>query len=80
MAYAFRNHNVQFVRELAYAIGLDPGDNHITGVTLEATVNEVAWVTVRMLIDVDQDNRIADVLKRYLIDGLREETANDDAR
>jgi hypothetical protein len=80
MASVFRNHNVQFVREIASAIGLDPDSNHITGITLEADLKSVARVAVRMLLDVDQDNEVAEVLKHYRLDGPLEETTSDDGR
>lgn len=78
MAVIFRRHNVQFVREIASAIGLDPDNNHITGITLETSIKDVATVTVRMLLDSSQDDEVAEVLRRYRIDGPLEPTTSDD--
>lgn len=77
MAHVYST-RIQFVREIALALGLDPDDNHITGITLDANVDNVATVTVRMLADATQDNAIAAVLKRYRIEANREPTTSDD--
>jgi ACT domain-containing protein len=79
MSKIFRNTNIQFVREIASAIGLDP-DGNIVGITLEMSVRDVARVTVRMLLDKDQDDAVAEVIKHYRIDGPLEPTTSDDAR
>lgn len=77
MSYVFNSSRIQFIREIASAIGLNPDTDHIVGITLEANVNQVATVTVRMLADTSQDQAIAEVLRRYRLEENREPTTSD---
>ncbi len=66
--------SLELCRAIAVALDLDPDKHPIMSITLEASARSLATVTVKMAFTVEQDSKIAAVVKKYGINAEPVET------
>jgi hypothetical protein len=65
MAIAYRCRELQFIRAVASALGLDPDRNGITNISLDVPARGFPIVTVKLFVSEEQDKALSEVVKRY---------------